>query len=646
MMNVIRNFCAIAACLAVFHGSSAYASPESDALKQAYAARDAGDWTLARATATGVGRDVIDWHYLRAGQGTFEECAAFLARNADWPGLPLLAQRCEPSIPDSMNPRDVIAHFDAFPPRTGEGTIALAQAYQRIGAEGDAAAQAVIGWQTLPMNEASETYLMTRFPEQLRKVHTDRMRARLWAGDWAAAERLAAYLPEGWSKLTAAVVALDKDQDGVDAAINAVPAAQASEPVLVFHRFQWRARKGRYDDAVTLMLQLSSSRDALGEPEIWGDRRRSLARQMMRDGKAQIAYSAAARHFLAPDEKHYSDLEWLAGYIALRYLDKPLVALEHFNRFRLSVATPISLGRAGYWEGRALEALGAREDAIAAYSFGANYQTSFYGLLAAERLNLPLSEKLTGSETYPDYTGAPFMASSVLAAARVLFDAEQRPLAARFLRHLGESLSPEELAQLGDFALDIDPYLAVLVAKFAANQGVVLHRAYFPTHSLTRSNLPIEPALALAIARRESEFNPGAVSHAGARGLMQLMPRTGTAMADKLGIEGFQENDLHDPVLNARLGSAYLAQLREEFGRSIPLMTAAYNAGPPRATAWVSRYGDPRGGQVDPVDWIEHIPFRETRNYVMRVSESLVVYRVRLSGETGPITLSDELKAR
>ena len=312
----------------------------------------------------------------------------------------------------------------------------------------------------------------------------------------------------------------------------------------------------------------------------------------------------------------------------------------------MAVGTPISLGRAGYWEGRALEAMGARDDAASAYAFGAQFQTAFYGLLSAEKIGLPLDPALTGEMRFADYKQASFMSSSVLKAALVLEEAGETPLAARFLRHLGESLSPQELGQLGDLALDHDPYLAVLVAKFAADQGIVLNRAYYPLHALAEADLPVEPELAMAIARRESEFYPMAQSHVGARGLMQLMPRTGEAMAEKVGIENYSDSLLFDPIVNTRLGSAYLAQLIEEFGNNIPLVSVGYNAGPTRARDWIKRYGDPRTGEVDPVDWIEHLPFRETQNYVMRVAESIPVYRARLHGETGPVHMMDMLSGR
>lgn len=622
------------------------ASPEAAALAAAYEDRASGNWDAARGKAIGLGRDVIEWHRLRAGEGTFAEYQDFLSRNADWPGLPLLARYGESAITDDADPRAVIDYLSAYPPATGAGALRLIKAYETLGAKGDAAASAVIAWRELPLSETEASSLYARYTEALPPHHTARAEMLLWSGRYDQAAQVAGLLPNGWTALVTAVRTLAKDEDGVDAAIKAVPDALQSHPVLAYARFEWRVRKGRADDAVTLMLQHSSSAEALGEPEAWGDRRRSLARQMMREGKARIAYTAAARHFLTPDQDHYADLEWLAGYIALRYLDEPTVALEHFNQFRMSVGTPISLGRAGYWEGRALEAMGAQDDAMAAYTFGAQFQTSFYGLLSAERAGIDMDPALTGESRFDDYAQATFMGSSVLKSAKILYESGDLPLAARFMRHLAETLTPQEMGQLGDLALDTDPYLAVLVAKYAADQGIVLNRAYYPLHDLATGKLPVSKELALSIARRESEFNAMATSYVGARGLMQLMPRTGAAMAEKVGLAAYDVDDLYSPSVNAQLGSTYLAQLIEEFGANMPLVAAGYNAGPSRARAWIEAYGDPRTTETDAIDWIEHIPFRETRNYVMRVMESIPVYRARLNGDTHTITLSQELKAR
>ncbi len=191
------------------------------------------------------------------------------------------------------------------------------------------------------------------------------------------------------------------------------------------------------------------------------------------------------------------------------------------------------------------------------------------------------------------------------------------------------------------------PHVELEIGKRAQTMGHDLHKALFPVMRLdTRRTPDVEPELALSIARRESEFNHTVISHAGARGLMQLMPGTAKMMAPEVGVPYQPARLTSDPVYNAKLGSAYLQHLRDEFGGNTPLVAAGYNAGPGRPREWMERYGDPRDPSVDAVDWIEHIPFRETRNYVMRVMEAMAPYRARLSGKSEPLGLSEALKAR
>jgi soluble lytic murein transglycosylase len=313
------------------------------------------------------------------------------------------------------------------------------------------------------------------------------------------------------------------------------------------------------------------------------------------------------------------------------------------------VASPISKGRAGYWLGRALEAAGDAEGAAAAYAEGARYQSSFYGQLAAERAGLPPDPLLAGTEAFPPLGETPLATSSVLRAARALHAIGERDLAERFLTHMAEGRPREEIGSLIDFVLDGlgDPHVALLVAKRAAREGHELHRGYFPVTDLAALESGVRPELKLSIARRESEFDPVVMSHAGARGLMQLMPGTAREMAAKIGEPYDLAALTADPIYNARLGVAYLAELEAEFGRSPVLVPAAYNAGPSRARAWSRRLGDPMAAATDIVDWIEDVPFSETRNYIMRVSESLLPYRARLAGAVEDrVRLGEELKSR
>jgi soluble lytic murein transglycosylase len=637
---------AASAALAVSSVTGAAAS-EAASLSAAMSAVRTEDWERAAAAARGagqVGQDIVLWHQLRAGDGDFDQAVDFLARNPDWPGIDLLRRRSEGAAPYGRRPDDVLAFFADNPPQTGSGAIALAAAYEAQGRKADAEALIVRAWRTLPMTTGDEGSILQRYGALVRPHHEARLDMLLWQGEAAAAERLLPRVSEGWQKLARARLALRAEAPGVDTLIAAIPASLAGDPGLAFERYQWRARKGRNAEAIDLALSLDS--DSLGRPAAWADWRGPLARWAIREGRPREAYRVASRHGLT-EGSDYAELEWLAGYVALTRLDDPETALRHFQRFRVAVASPISMGRAGYWEGRAEEALGDAEGAAQAYAFGAEHQTSFYGLLAAEKAGIPMDPALMGKIEYPDWRTAPFATSSVFAAATLLHDAGEEDLAERFLAHLAEGQDEVGVGQLVDFALSLnEPHLALMIAKRAAEQGIVVPKGYYPLVNLgvTDPRVPLE--LALAIARRESEFDPDVMSSVGARGLMQVMPATAQEVATRLAIDFDDRRLLTDPVYNATIGKAYLAELIDTFGHNYVLVSAAYNAGPSRPVRWMSERGDPRAGEIDVVEWIESIPFTETRNYVMRVMESLPVYRARLTGQVQPIRLSEELRQR
>lgn len=398
---------------------------------------------------------------------------------------------------------------------------------------------------------------------------------------------------------------------------------------------------------MALLLERSTGAKSLGEPAAWARRRAGLARSALRTGADAQAYRIVAQHHLAPGASaDYAELEWLAGFIALRRLNDPAAAVVHFERFQAEVTSPISVGRAGYWLGRAYAELGDVERAHAAYRLGAEQQTSYYGLLAAERIGRPFDAELADPPDLPDWRSAAFMKSDVLIAGLMLLEVGQTDLAARFLTHLVEGLDLTQALQLGRMGVDLgQPHLAVLIAKRAAQRGQVLLGAYYPQHPVADLSLGMAPEMVLAISRRESEFNPVVVSPAGARGLMQLMPGTGKLVAGQLGL-----SDQHstarltaDWKWNARLGARYLSGLAQRFDGNVVLMAAGYNAGPGRPEQWMQDMGDPRTDQIDMIDWIEMIPFEETRNYVMRVTESLPIYRARLGQPPLPQPFSREL---
>lgn len=617
------------------------------ALAAAFLAISDADWAEAtkRAAPAGqIGTDLVAWHQLRAGNGSFADYTKFLNTHSDWPGLVLMHQKGELAINDQTPPSDVIAYFSDLSPRSGYGAYKLANAYMNTDHAGDAAAGVVMTWRSFALDKMGFKIFTKTYGDMLAPHHTARLDMLLWRGRFTDARRLYPLISKDWQALSEARIALRRKAGNVDTLIAAVPETLQADPGLAYERFLWRAKKGRTADAVALLLERSISAETLGEPERWANRRRQLARQLMRQGDGVTAYRLASSHHLS-EGSNFADLEWLSGYLALRYLNDAKTALAHFQSFRVAVASPISLGRAGYWEGRAYAAMGDTGSAQAAYAFGAEYQTSFYGLLAAEKAGFSMDAALTGSETFPDWAQADFMSSQVLQAALLLHKADQKALARRFFLQVAETLNRTEMGQLTDLALSLnEPHIALMIAKQGARRGLVLPRAYFPLHDLAKEELPVATEFALAIARRESEFNPGVQSGVGAKGLMQLMPRTAQSVAEELEMEFEVGRLLTDWRYNARLGSRYLARLQEEFGASPVLISVGYNAGPSRARAWITAFGDPRSAGVDVVDWIEHIPFRETRNYVMRVAESLPVYRARLTGKTPPLSLSKELR--
>ena len=591
-----------------------------------------------------VRRSIAEWQSLRAGRGSLDDAIRFLDRHPDWPGLRLLRKRAEANLPIGGRAEDVLRFFEAEPPQTGRGARALAAAYRSKGDVNAAEDRTILTWCTMILSEQDEQAILAVYGDLLKDHHEARLDMLLWRGVGAGVERMMPRVSEDWQKLATARQALRADQSGVNALIDAVPKSLQSDPGLAFERMQWRARKRRTDDAIEVML--AASPDALGQPERWAGWRRSFARADMRAGRIDRAYRLASEHGLS-EGAHFADLEWLSGYIALTYKKDGDAALEHFLRFRGAVETPISLGRAGYWEGRAHELRGDAEAANLAYAFGAEYQTSFYGLLAAERIDLPMDRSLIGDAVYPALPDTSIEDSSVFQAAQYFVTTGQRNLAEQFLRHLTETLPREEIGSLGDFALAMnEPHLAVMIGKQAARRGIVVPRAYYPVASLGLLHDPVPRELSLAIARRESEFDPIVTSGAGAMGLMQVMPATARAVASDLNIRYDRTKLLNDPAYNARLGTAYLDELMEIFDGNIVMTAAGYNAGPSRPIRWMRQRGDPRRGEIDVVDWIEQIPFDETRNYVMRVAESLPIYRAQLTKQAQPMNLSEELVAR
>jgi len=602
------------------------------------------DWEAARARAGKVSDpialEIIDWYRLRAGDGIFAEYELFLTENAGWPGLAKMRRRAEALMPEGLPSARVVAFFNGQTPLTGTGVLRLAAARPQSGTH-PLIAQA---WRDMELSTAERAAFLARFPNDVASTHVARLNTLLWAGKRAAAREMLPLVDAGHRALANARLGLQEDRNGVDALIAAIPTNLQNNAGLAYDRFVWRAKKGYSESAVELLLARSTSVASLGQPEKWASRRRTYARRAMRAGDDELAYRIASTHQLSSGS-NYADLEWLSGYLSLRKLGNPTRAVQHFQRFRAAIASPISMGRAGYWLGEAYAAVGDDASAFQAFAIGARFQTSFYGQLAASRIAAAPDATLAGAEFPPDWTAAPFLATDTVRAGVLFYFAGEPARAKMFLTRAASQLDLNGRAALAQLMLDLDePHIALRIAKGAATNGDVLPTPYYPLHPLADFAESVPPEIAMAIARQESELNAAARSPVGARGLMQVMPATAKKVARGLNISFSEARLGADWQYNARIGTAYLAQMLERFDGSVLLAAAAYNAGPSRAERWIKDYGDPRLESVDAVDWIEGIPFRETRNYVMRVLEAQFVYRARISGRVGPLTLASELQ--
>jgi len=622
---------------------------EAAALRSALDAAAAGDWegaALEARTAGPVGADIVEWLRLRAGEGRLGDYETFLARHADWPGLALLHQKGEKAAARDTVPERVIGYFAADRASTPEGAVALIAALRSAGRPEDAAAEARRVWVEMDFSAAQQAAFLAVAGDSVARAHAARVDRLLWDDAPKAAARMLPLLSPDQRRLAEARIALQAGGDGVNGVIAAVPADLQSDPGLAHDRFQWRMDKGMYDSAAELILERSATVEGLGDPGAWAKRRASLARELAEHGQARLARKVAASHQLQGGADH-ADLEFLAGFIALRQLNDAKAARVHFQNLGRVVKTPISLSRAHYWQGRAADALGDKAGAATSYRAAAVHSSAYYGMLAAERLGLPLDAALLSDARPADWRQAAFARSSVLDAARLFLQAGDRANAKRFLLHLAEGLDATGIEQLADLALSMgQPHVSLVLAKAAAERGAILPRYYYPQVGMVPEGLAVSRALALAISRRESEFDPVVVSPAGAMGLMQVMPGTAKEMAAKVGVPYAKGRLTTDPAYNVTLGAAYLRQLIDEFGPAVALVAAGYNAGPSRPRRWIAAFGDPRDPGVDVVDWVEQIPIGETRTYVMRVSESLVIYRARLRGSVGPVNLTGELTGR
>jgi len=620
----------------------------SPLLREVFAAIARNDWQAARERVRDARGPVpvklVEWLYLRRGSGaTFDDYVNFLRANGDWPDADRLRRRAEDAIDSRASAGDVLAWFARHPPRSGDGGLRYAKALFDAGRRPQAAAVLRQAWVERDFSPAAFREIRTQYAQHLRtEDHVRRLDALLWAGRTQSAQAMLPLVPEGERALAEARLGLSALRGGTDRLLARVPARLADDPGLAYERARWRRLK-QQPGALDL---LDRPRDKLGpRPDKWWTERRVHAQDLLERGYISEAYRLVARHGIPPGGADHAEAEWLAGWIATRLLRDPKEGYPHFARTYEAVNFPISRARFAYWAGRAATAAGDRDGGARWYRAAAQHPETFYGQLAIEQAGDPALARFPADPKPTANERTRFNARELTAAARLLAANDRTDDLLPFVQRLLDiAESPGERVLALDLVAELGrTELQVRAAKLSSQQGRTFYGHAYPTPFRARSEFGVEPALLLAIARQESEFDTEAVSPAGARGLMQLMPATAQDVARSLGLGWRPQALTGDPAYNVRLGDAYLGGLLERYGGSYVLAVAAYNAGPSRVVRWLGIYGDPRGGDVDTIDWIESIPFAETRNYVQRVLEGVAVYRHRLGPERTTLRLQRDL---
>ncbi|WP_460450203.1 lytic transglycosylase domain-containing protein [Alsobacter sp. SYSU BS001988] len=620
------------------------------ALKGAVDLYRKGDLAAADAAASAIpdatSRRLLEWVAIRymARDLGFARIDAFIRANPDWPTQKLMRRRAEEAlVAERQKAKVVRAFFKGQAPLTAGGKIALARALIEEDKGAEAAALVRSAWRNDNFGQEMESRFLETFPELLEAAdHRARMETLLFAEDWAGALRVANKAGGDAVKLAKARAAVGRSASNAAQALEEVPKELRKDPAYLFARAQFLRRQEKFVDAGKALT--ATPRDAVrpDTADEWWTERRLVARKLLDLGEQKLAYEVASGMPADAPAKTRTDAEFHAGWIALRFLNQPLVAEKHFADIAKAASTPMTTARAEYWLGRAAEAAG--QPAEEHYRKAAQHGITYYGQLARARLDwrdLPVRRVLRGELTLPDSVGA-------LRAVRMLYEADARDVAQPLMADLANTLEdPGELDALARIPAEKgDARGLLIVGKAATQRGFPLDEHAFPTIGVPELNLAanaIEKPLVFAIARQESAFDPKVVSSAGARGLMQLMPATARQTAQRTGV-GYDADKLTaDPGYNARLGAAHLGDLVGDWKGSYVLTIASYNAGGGNVRKWIDAYGDPRSSAIDPVDWVERIPFTETRNYVQRVMENLQVYRCRLT-ERSTLLIGDDFK--
>ena len=592
--------------------------------------------SLEKTIGDPLARKLVEWTIVRSDENDagFDRLAAFSIENPSWPNATMIRKRAEGALWDERRSTDTVrAFFVGTKPITAKGKFALARA---LAAQGDTATAAQLvrsAWREDTCSASVEKAVMETFGDVLTRAdHKARMDRRFYDDDPDAGMRMAQLLGGADLLIGKARKAVVEKSSNARALLEAVPESARGDAGYLFHKAQWLRREDKPIEAARALQSAPHSASQLHNLEEWWTERRLVARKLLDLEEYQAAYVVARDAVPPTKDNPRAEHEFTAGWIALRFANDAKAAYQHFARVGEGTSNPITLARGDYWQGRAAEALGRTGEARAHYQAAAQHSTAYYGQLARARLGLgelPLRRP-------PEPTNrAALMNLEVVRTVQLLYAADARDLVVPFVSDLAENaMDIGALVVIAEIARKYnDARAMLLVGKGALRRGFALDAYAFPTNGIPEFRMvgpSVDKSVVFAIARQESAFNPRAVSSANALGLMQVLPGTGRQIAKKFGFAFDRNRMLSDASYNAQMGAAELGDVLESYRGSYILSFVAYNAGRGRVKQWIEKYGDPRDPNVDPIDWVERIPFSETRNYVQRVIENMQVYRAQL----------------
>jgi soluble lytic murein transglycosylase len=634
--------------------SKFYSKKDFSLAKKAVAEMKKSDWTNALKTAKKAKDksiyNFIQWRHLltKGNKASFYEYLNFIKLNPNYPRIGRIKYLAEHKLSnEKITPGKIIDWFGDEEPLSGYGKMILGESYILSGQKDIGKKLIKDGWITAELSKTDLRFFRKKFKKYLNADdYIKRADFLAWENKYWDLKRILRYLPKDYELLYNARQLLMSKSYGVDQAIKNVPDRFKNDAGLNFDRLKWRRKRGRVDSSAEILLNVKNTKDYLVRPDKWWREREIISRDLIYQKKYELAYKISSNHALT-EGAEYAAAEWMSGWIALSFLDDPLLSKDHFQNFYNNVSYPISTSRGAYWLARSYKALGDKENSNKWFNEASKYLTTYYGQLAFLELNPNKNFELSKDMDVDNKYREKFYSKELVKVVYLLDELNEDKYTKFILRHLAneniengsEILASELSTNIGRFDF------AIQIAKIASYEKRFHNKFNYPIISTPKNingrKIP-ESAFILSIIRQESEFDLSANSHAGAKGLMQLMPYTAKLVAKQAKLPYVKSRLTTDPEYNINLGSHYIAGLILDYDGAYPYAIAAYNAGPNRVKYWKKINKDPQKKQIDYVDWIELIKFRETRNYVQRVLENYNVYRYIL--EQRPIKMKDFFK--